>query len=83
VWPNPCNIGAHGRLHVSLVLDRGRGVELSLWDVHGRKVRDAGSEYLQSGRHMRSFSTAGLAAGLYLVRLGYRDGTQVRPFLVQ
>ncbi|MBI1796522.1 MAG: hypothetical protein HY076_08035 [Candidatus Eisenbacteria bacterium] len=63
--PNP----AGARMEVAFALPDDRAARLELFDLGGRRVarRDVGS--LGAGEHRVAFATAGLAPGVYLVRL--------------
>jgi hypothetical protein len=83
VWPNPLDAARHDRLHASMTLNVPGGVELSIWNLIGRRVRTAQGTFLQGGKHMLSVPTTGLPAGMYLLRIKHMAGTIVRPFLIQ
>lgn len=63
-WPNP----AADRAHVPVTLDRGGPIEAELLDVLGRRLARLG-ELRSAGTHELTVDMAGLARGLYLVRL--------------
>lgn len=65
VSPNP----AHSRARVSVSLDAADTAVVELVDLQGRTVRVLADQPLPAGESAIDVDTAGLAAGLYLVRL--------------
>jgi uncharacterized protein (DUF1501 family) len=65
VAPNP----VRGRATVPFALDRPASVTLSVVDLQGRVVRRIAPGALAAGRHTLPFDAAGLAPGVYLLRL--------------
>lgn len=64
-YPNP----ASGRAHVAYVLNAARTVRAVLFDAAGREVAVVQDGEQPAGVYAVEFDTAGLAAGLYLVRV--------------
>lgn len=77
VSPNPFNAQAR----VVFQVGRDSRLELMLYDLHGRLVKDLGSGWWSAGTHRVLLNGDGLAAGTYLVRLsgeGVRVERQVQ-----
>ena len=68
-YPNP----ARDRAHVAYVLNEARALRAVLYDVAGREVAVLHDGLQTAGAYALDFETAGLAAGVYLVRV--TDGT--------
>lgn len=64
VAPNP----VHDQLHIDLSLTRTGPVEVSLFDLQGRKVAGLMSGTYAPGRHQVSWAAKQLASGLYFAR---------------
>jgi hypothetical protein len=77
-FPNPFN--ATTRLSYSL--PRAARVELDVFDLTGRKVRSLVEGKLAAGFHEIDFDGAGLASGLYLVRMESGDFAATRKLLL-
>jgi len=65
VYPNPATASAT----VALTLTEASGVRVAVYDVLGREVIVLQAGSLGAGKHALSFESAGLPAGLYLVRV--------------
>ncbi|WP_224994424.1 Ig-like domain-containing protein [Cesiribacter sp. SM1] len=66
VYPNP----AGGEAHIKLQLAQGAEYRLAIHDVRGVLVKTiASGTALQEGEHTYAFSAAGLAKGVYIIRL--------------
>src|SRR5690606_18588197 len=65
VYPNPSS----GSTTVSLTLDAASEVRVAVYDVLGREVAALHAGPLGAGEHALAFESAGLPAGLYLVRV--------------
>lgn len=72
VAPNP----VAGRARVPFTLDAGGAVALRLVDVRGRTVRVVAEGAYGAGAHAAPLDAAGLAAGLYLLRLDTPRGAR-------
>ena len=72
VAPNP----VAGRARVPFTLGAGGAVALRLVDVQGRTVRTLAEGAYGAGAHAAALDTAGLAAGLYLLRLDTPRGAR-------
>ena len=70
-YPNP----ASGRAHVAYVLNEARTVRVAVYDATGREVAVVQDGAQSPGVYAVEFDTAGLASGLYLVRV--TDGQTV------
>jgi len=77
-YPNPFN--ALTRLAYSL--PRAASVQLIVFDVTGREVRTLVEGVQEAGRHEVVFDGAGLAAGLYLVRMESGSYSAARKLLL-
>ncbi|MFA7332202.1 MAG: redoxin domain-containing protein [Candidatus Delongbacteria bacterium] len=64
-WPNPFNPSTR----VELELPQAGPARLELYDLQGRRVRSLHSGPLAAGRHELRVDGAGLASGLYVLRL--------------
>jgi hypothetical protein len=80
-YPNPFNPSTT----IVYELDRTFRVNLSILDINGRLVQQVPQGVRNSGRHTWQFNAAGLASGVYTVRLttGEGPGTQHRIFLLR
>jgi hypothetical protein len=65
VMPNPANPLALA----SFDLPTASHVELTIYDVTGRRVETLASDYLQAGTHQFRWNARGIASGIYLVCL--------------
>lgn len=63
--PNP----ASSRAVISFRLPQAGAVDLAVYDLGGRRVAQVTREALGAGTYHRRFSTAGLAPGLYMIRM--------------
>ncbi|MEP0547299.1 MAG: right-handed parallel beta-helix repeat-containing protein [Rhodothermales bacterium] len=63
-YPNP----ARGPVSVSLALGRSQRVEVTVYDVLGRRVARLHDGPLAAGHHALAFDASRLGAGLYLIR---------------
>ena len=79
VSPNP----TVGELNVNLQLDRAAAVTVDLVDATGRVVRPLFRGPLGVGNQRLSLTAAGVAPGLYFLRVGDGVGTGVRPVVVR
>ncbi len=72
--PNP----ATGHAAISYVIEQGSEVIVEMFDITGRRIATIEDRYRTPGRHEAKWSVAGLAPGMYLVRLtaGKRVETQ-------
>jgi hypothetical protein len=78
VYPNP----AVGALTAAFVLDRPGRVEVSLYDLLGRRARVAVAAVLPAGPHVVGVDVAGLPAGRYVLRVADPGGVQARAVTV-
>ena len=77
-YPNP----ASSRAHVAYVLNETRTVRAVLFDAAGREVAVLHDGPQPAGAYALDFETAGLAAGLYLVRISDGQTTVSRTLTV-
>ena len=73
VGANPSRTGTVARVELAETVD----ARLSLFDAQGRRVRVVHDGALAAGRHDLSLSTAGLAPGVYVLRLESAVGSGV------
>lgn len=64
-YPNPFNPSTN----IRFTLARAGHVDLALYDVTGRKVRQIATGMYPSGSHTAQLDASGLSSGVYLVRL--------------
>ena len=69
LYPNP----ARDEVTCLLSSNRSGAVELTLYDVSGRKVREATRARADAGTSQQRLSVRGLPAGIYLVRASQGD----------
>ncbi len=74
VFPNPFG----NELNISLSLNEGRNVSVELVDIAGRVVSSSNAGLLSAGSQSLSLNTAGVAPGIYLVRVKAGDQTFTR-----
>jgi hypothetical protein len=82
-WPNPFN----PKTRISFTLSEPGPVELSIFDIQGRKLRTLAAGLLAAGSHDfdwdgRDESGTGLSSGLYQARLKSESGRQSRSMLL-
>lgn len=70
-YPNPFN----PTTNIRFTLDRAGHIDLSLYDVTGRKVRQIATGMYPSGIHTAMLDAAGLSSAVYMVSLRY-EGTK-------
>jgi len=80
VYPNP-GIGDPDRV-IQFVLPVDGHVRVELFDIGGRRVRSLIDGQLTAGRQETHWTTAGLAAGVYLVRLEAAGQTEERRIAI-
>ena len=76
--PNP--VRTQSRIRYSLASST--RAELALYDTSGRHVRTVATGAHAAGRHAAQLDVAGLAAGLYVLRLQTDDGTRTQTVTV-
>ena len=64
-YPNPCNEA----VRVRYFLEKAEEVDLRLYDVAGREIRQLEAGRREAGQHELALSAQELASGLYLLRL--------------
>ncbi|PAP79252.1 hypothetical protein B1759_12965 [Rubrivirga sp. SAORIC476] len=77
-YPNP----SHGTITVPFVVPRDGPVRLAAYDVLGREVGVLAEGDTEAGAHEVRWPTAGLASGVYLVRVVAGAEAQVRRVTV-
>ena len=65
IYPNP----AAGRAWIAFALEEGGEVRLAVCDALGREVAVLADGLVEAGQHRVTLDGAGLASGIYLVRL--------------
>ncbi len=78
-FPNP----SEGSVSAVYELAAEAEVELALYDLAGRRVRLLEVGRRAAGRHAVEIDTAGLSAGVYLLRLSTPDGEAQRRLVVE
>ncbi len=76
-WPNPCGY----RVRVAVELPAPATVELTLYDLAGRRVLGH-SEPLAAGRHTVELDVGDLATGIYLLRARGGDADELRRLVI-
>lgn len=79
VYPNP----AREQAVLSFELAAAQSVNLSVYDLNGRKVKDFGSMYLSAGVNEIPISLTGMSEGLYMVNLQSNQGRMVGKLVVR
>ena len=77
-YPNPFNLVTRiefDLLHTGMV-------ELSVFDITGRRVADLIHEPLSAGHHTADFDAARLPSGVYLRRLHTNESVQTKKMMV-
>ncbi len=73
----------HGRTAFAIRLDRAmQTVDLSVFDLEGRRVRTLVQGPLAAGEHRVPFARRGLPAGSYMVRLATENGVSTKLLVV-
>ncbi|MBU0509263.1 T9SS type A sorting domain-containing protein, partial [bacterium] len=78
VYPNPFNDQARVRFD----LLKSERVEITLYDLTGRRVRTLADEVCDAGRHEIAFDARGLASGTYFVRLHSSSAVRTQKVLL-
>lgn len=73
-WPNPFN----ARTTLALTLAQQGEVQVTLFDVLGRRVRELTNGRFAAGDHRVTVDASGLASGVYLVRASTPSGSTVQ-----
>jgi hypothetical protein len=77
-YPNPFNPSTHIRF---TIVESGR-VNLTVFDLLGRRVETVFDEYLAAGTHVATFDASGLPSGVYLYRLSVGEYELSRKMLL-
>lgn len=78
VYPNPVRSNAT----VAFGLETAGHTVVRVYDTLGREVASLTEGYLPAGQHTATFSTTGMQAGVYFVRLSQGGASQTRSFLL-
>ncbi len=77
-FPNPAR--QHATLHFGL--SEATQVDITVYDLLGRSVRELVRTRFEAGRHRKRLSTSGLAPGMYFVRMRAGGTTRTRKLTV-
>jgi hypothetical protein len=77
-YPNPFN----PKTSISFNLNKSSRVELKVFDVAGREIRNLISDNLSQGSHTISFNGEGLKSGVYFLRLNVDGVNSVRKVVL-
>ena len=72
-WPCPAASGSS--LSIAFTLPEATAVELTVYDLSGRRVATLLNENRTAGRHETTWDTAAVTPGVYLYRLATTEGT--------
>ena len=64
-YPNPFN----ARTTLQFGLPTPGDVEVSVWDMHGRKVAELAGGYHQAGQYELTWTADGMTSGIYLIKM--------------
>jgi hypothetical protein len=78
VFPNPSRGPASFRVY----LDKGADVRLVLYDVAGRLADSRGSQYLDAGEHVLTWTPAVRGAGTYYLRFSSGSDTATTRWVI-
>ncbi|MCH7975410.1 MAG: T9SS type A sorting domain-containing protein, partial [Bacteroidetes bacterium] len=76
IWPNP----ARGATTLRYALNRSSPIEVSIFDLLGRRVLEQDDGFRRAGTYSLALETANLVPGTYVVRL--RGGTSLRTQMI-
>lgn len=79
VYPNP----AREQAVLTFELTSAQSVNLSVYDLNGRKVKDFGSMYLSAGVNEIPIPLSGMSEGMYMVYLQSNQGRMVGKLVVR
>jgi hypothetical protein len=77
-WPNPSNAA----FSIRYDLARAGTARLRVYDLTGRLAAELLDAHVEAGSHTLSWHTAGLASGLYFLRLDASGATRTRKLLL-
>jgi hypothetical protein len=77
-WPNPAN----PRVSLGFLLPEAGPVELSIYDLRGRRVARVATGDFEPGRHEFSWDGGGQPSGVYLVGMNSREGMESRRLIL-
>ena len=77
------SLTASGLLKVDFELQKKQYIVIDVCDTRGKKVFSSGSQELEAGKHSKCFGdkAAGMAAGIYVIRLSGSVGSMVQKFV--
>ena len=77
-YPNPFNPVTT----VSFYLPKPELIDLSVYDILGRKVANVYYGYSQKGKNVIDYNASGLSSGVYFFQLNYQNKFQTKKFVV-
>lgn len=77
-YPNPFGISTS----IQLTLPHPASIELTVFDLLGRKVASLAEGFMNQGTHSFAWNGAGLASGAYLVRLTSEGQVRTRMLFI-
>jgi hypothetical protein len=77
-YPNPFNTGTK----IAFSLEKYERVEIKLYDILGREVRNILNDYLPAGWHEINFEAKDLATGMYFYKLKTGGFTSTKKLLL-
>ncbi len=82
LYPQPASQTNDGSVMLECTLAGGQQIEITIFDLMGRKVRDIAAGDMPGGINLLPVSIAGLSPGTYQVRLSSEKGVSVRTLVV-
>lgn len=81
LFPNP--IATENTLQ--LTMPQSGRVQLSIWNIHGQKIKDWKETFLAAGSHQIRLDKKdmNISTGLYFIRIASKEATQTVSFLIQ
>jgi hypothetical protein len=71
-YPNPFN----ARTTIRFVLPEAQDVELTVYDLLGRRVEVLSDEYMEAGAHTVTWNASDVSSGVYFYRLETKNATK-------
>lgn len=71
VFPNPFE----DNINITFAIQENKHLRFAVYDLHGRLCEVLIEDQFRAGKHILSFSTAGLAPGVYMIRGECADGS--------
>ena len=78
IYPNPFN----SQTTIAFTLPVRGQVQLDLFDILGRKVKNLMDERIEAGPHQVRFDASDLASGIYIYRMKAGDFSQSRKMVM-